>query len=111
MQIVQESPIIQELRQGWLEEGREKGREEGREKGHKEGHKEGREEGERKAKIESLGQILVIRFGIALGEFDKHFEELDLKPLKELTEVALTVDSLTKFEDELTNMLPKNEES
>ncbi len=99
MQIVQESPIIQELRQGWLEEGREEGRE------------EGHEEGERKAKIESLGQILAIRFDVALGEFDKHFEELDLKPLKELTEVALTVDSLAKFEDELTKMLPQNEES
>ncbi len=97
MPIVQESPIIKELSQMWLE----KGREEGIEKGREEGIERGIERGERKAKIESLNQILAIRFYVDLGELDQYFEKLDLKSLTELAEVALTVDSFANFEDKL----------
>ncbi len=89
MQVVQDSPIIQELRQEWLEQGIEKGRE------------KGREEGERKAALKALHQTLTIRFDIAPGEFDERFESLGLKPLEQLNEVALTVQTLAKFKDAL----------
>ncbi len=97
MQIVHESPIIQELltekRQLWIKEGIE----------------QGIERGQRKAKIESLGQILAIRLDVVLEEFDKPFETLDLQSLKALIEAALTVDTLAEFEDALTKMFPQDE--
>jgi predicted transposase YdaD len=101
MQVVQDSPIIQELRQEWLEQGREQGIEEGRE--------QGREEGERKAALKALRQTLTIRFDIALGEFDERFESLGLKWLEQLNEVALTVQTLAEFKDALADMLSKLE--
>ena len=93
MQVVQESPIIQELQQEWIEKGRE----------------EGRKEGERKATLEALHQALAIRFDVVLGEFDERFEQLDSKSLKQLNEVALTVQTLAEFENALADMPPKLE--
>ncbi len=87
MQIVQESPIIQELQQEWMEKGRE--------------------EGKREATLEGLHQTLTIRFDIVLEEFDERFEPLDLKSLKELSEVALTAQTLTKFKNALAEMISK----
>ncbi len=91
MQVVQESPIIQELQQEWLEKGQQKGR----------------QEGERKATLEGLHQILTIRFDIVLEEFEERFEQLDLKSLKQLNEVALTVQTLVEFENVLADMVLK----
>ena len=51
MQVVQDSPIIQELRQEWLEQGRE------------EGIEKGREEGERKAALKALDYTRVELIG------------------------------------------------
>jgi predicted transposase YdaD len=101
MAVVQESPIIRELREEWLAKGREEGREEGLE--------EGIELGERKATIEALRQILTIRFNVEVlqleaGKFDKQFERLDVTSLKKLHEVALTVQSLAEFERALAGM-------
>ncbi len=87
MQIVQESPIIQELQQEWMEKGRE--------------------EGERKATLEALRQALTVRFDVVLGKFDESFEQLDLKSLKQLNEVALTVQTLIEFENVLAEIVSK----
>lgn len=81
MQIAQKSPIIQELRQEWIEEG------------------------ERKATLEALYRILAIRFDAVLREFDERFGQFDLKSLKQLNEVALKVQTLIEFEDALADML------
>ncbi|MCI0558448.1 MAG: hypothetical protein MN733_08130 [Nitrososphaera sp.] len=93
MQIIQESPIIQEL----LEKGREEGRQ------------EGREEGKREATLKGLHQILTIRFNVALRKFEERFEQLDLKSLEQLNGVALTARTVTDFEKALAEMLSKLE--
>ena len=85
MDIVKDSPIIQEL----LTQERQLGF----------------EEGERKATLKGLHQILTIRFDVAFGEFDERFEQLDLKSLEQLNEVALTVQTLAEFEKALAEML------
>lgn len=101
MDIVKQSPIIQELltheHQLGFAEGHEKGRE------------EGREEGERKAALEALRQTLTIRFNVVLGEFDKRIEQHNLRSLKQLNEVALTAQTLPDFEKALAEMLAKLE--
>lgn len=89
MEVIKESPIIQELYQLGFEEGREKGR----------------EEGQRKAILEVLYQILAIRFDVGLGEFEKRFERLDLESLKRLNEAALTAQTLVEFENTLADVL------
>lgn len=93
MTIVKESPIIQEL----LTQERQLGFE------------EGREEGERKATLEALHQTLTIRFNVVLGEFHERLEQFDLQSLKQLNEVALTVQTLVEFEKALAEMLSKLE--
>lgn len=116
MEIVNESPIIQELlTQRWqsgfaegLEEGLEKGREEGLEKGLEKGREEGREEGEREAMVKALHQTLTIRFGIALGEFDEQIKLLNLKSLEQLNRVALIAQTPVEFEKALAEMLANN---
>ncbi len=85
MQVVQKSPIIQELRQEWVEEGK------------------------REATLKGLQQILTIRFDVALGELDERFESLDLKSLEQLNETALTVQTLAEFEGALADILSKLE--
>jgi predicted transposase YdaD len=85
MDIIKDSPIIQEL----LTQERQLGF----------------EEGERKATLKGLHQILTIRFDVALREFDERFEQLDLKPLEQLNEVALMVQTLAEFENALGEML------
>ncbi len=85
MQVVQKSPIIQELRQEWVEEGK------------------------REATLKGLHQILTIRFDVALGELDERFESLDLKSLEQLNETALTVQTLAEFEGALADILSKLE--
>ena len=87
MAVMQESPIIQELRAEWLAEGRA--------------------EGERKATLEALRQILTIRFKVNLSQFDEPFERLEVGVLKQLNEAALTVESLDEFEKVLAGMLSK----
>jgi len=99
MAVVQESPIIQELRAEWLAEGYEKG------------HEAGIETGERKATLEALRQILTIRFKVNLSRFDEPFERLEVGVLKKLNEAALTVESLDEFEKVLAGMLSKLEET
>ncbi len=73
---------------------------------YKEGREEGREEG-RQAMLETLYQILIIRFEVVLGGFDERFEPLDLESLKELSEVALTAQTLIEFENALAEMISK----
>jgi len=105
MTIVKESPIIQEL----LTQERQLGFEEGLEKGQEKGREKGREEGERKATLKGLHQILTIRFDVALGDFDERFEQLDLKSLEQLNEIALTAQTLAEFEEALAEMLSELE--
>jgi predicted transposase YdaD len=95
MQVIQESPIIRELREQWLTKGRE------------EGYEAGIEAGERKATIDALHQTLTIRFKVELGKFDEQFERLEVEPLKKLNEAALMVQSLKEFESVLAEMLSK----
>ncbi len=87
MQIVQESPIMQELQQEWLEKGHE--------------------EGKIEATLEGLHQTLIIRFDVELEELDERFEQFDLKSLKELSEVALMTQTLAEFEHALAEMVSK----
>ncbi len=87
MPIIQESPIIQELQQEWMEKGLEKG--------------------ERKATLKALRQILTLRFDVTLGEFDKRFEALDLKTLEQLNEVALMAQTQAEFKNALAEIASK----
>ena len=87
MDIVKESPIIQEL----LDQEFEKGIE------------QGIEQGVYKATLQALHQTLTIRFKVTLGQFDAHFATLDLEALQKLNEIALTVQSLLEFEDRLAD--------
>ncbi len=91
------------IAQQWVEQGKAIGIKEGRQKG----LEEGREEGERKATLEGLQQTLSIRFDVELGKFDESFEQLDLKSLKQLNEVALTVQTLIEFENALAEIASK----
>ena len=101
MTIVKESPIIQEL----LMQERQLGFAEGLEKG----EEKGLEKGEYKATLEALHQTLTIRFKVALGEFQERLEQLDLQSLKQLNEVALTVQTLAEFEEAVAETLSKLE--
>ena len=97
-------PTIAQL---WVEQGKAIGIKEGREEGRQEGLEEGREEGEHKATLEGLRRTLSIRFGVVAGKFDESFEQLDLKSLKQLNEVALTVQTLIEFENALAEIASK----
>ena len=116
MPIIRESPIIQELQTEWFEKGIERGLEKGIERGIERGIEQGLEQGieqglerglvkgERNTRIESIAQILTIRFHAPLGEFDEAMRPLSLEALKELAEVALTVDNLAQFKTKLALM-------
>ena len=108
MPIIRESPIIQELQTEWFEKGIERGLEKGIERGIEQGLEQGLErglvKGERNTRIESIAQILTIRFHAPLGEFDEAMRPLSLEALKELAEVALTVDNLAQFKTKLALM-------
>jgi flagellar biosynthesis/type III secretory pathway protein FliH len=99
------------IAQQWVEQGKaigeKQGWEKGRQQGRQEGRKQGRQQGERKATLKALHQTLTIRFDVVLGEFDKHFESLDLKSLEQLNEIALTVQTLAEFEKVLADMISK----
>ena len=90
MLAIYESPFMQELRQEWFEQGIKQGI--------KRGVAQGLEQGEHRTRIETIAQILAIRFQVPLGEFDKKLESLDTEILKELVEVALTAEALEQFE-------------
>ncbi len=68
-----------------------------------------KEQGIEQARIEALNQIVTIRFSVELGKFEKQLDRLTLKALKELTEIALTVESLADFKKALTEMHLKNQ--
>jgi predicted transposase/invertase (TIGR01784 family) len=100
----------------WYNRGWHKGRQEGWQKGRQEGREEGRQEGRQKGwledRIEALGQILAIRFGVTLTKLTKYqqrLKELSLNSLKRVTEIALTVDTLTEFEAELLKLVSQAE--
>ncbi len=80
------------IAQQWVEQGKEIGKKEGRQ-----------------AMLETLYQILIIRFEVVGGDFDERFEGLDLEVLKKLSEVALKVQSLAEFENTLAEMVSKVE--
>ncbi len=101
--------LMPTIAQQWIEQGWTKGRQEGRQEGLKEGLEKGLEKGERKARVESLNQIVTLRFSVELGKFEKQVARLTLKTLKKLTEIALTVESLADFEKALTEMRFKNQ--
>ena len=83
MQVIQESPILQEAFAEQFEQGAQKG--------------------ELKATLESLYRILNIRFQVSKAYFDqKDFERFDLERLKKLNEIALTVPNVTEFENALS---------
>jgi predicted transposase YdaD len=93
MTIIQESPIIQELYQLAFAKGEQQGRQEGRQ--------EGREEGERQATLKGLYQILTIRFDTPSADWERRLEPLALPALQQLTTAALTLPTLSAFEQTL----------
>ena len=85
MQVIQESPILQEMFAERFEQGEQKG--------------------EQKATLVALYKTLTIRFRVNEAYLTEHnFELLDSETLRELNEVALTVQTLTEFEDKLTDI-------
>ncbi len=93
--------IMQTIAQTWLEQGEKIGI--------IKGEKRGEKKGERKATLEALHQILTIRFEAGLKKFDESLNQLDLKSLKHLNEIALKVNSLADFEKVLTDMPRKKQ--
>jgi hypothetical protein len=80
MQMIQESPLLQEV------------------------FAERFEQGEHKATLESLYRVLTIRFQVDETYFEpKGLEFLDLEALKKLNEIALTVQTLPEFENALND--------
>ncbi|NHZ71461.1 MAG: hypothetical protein GWP17_00010 [Aquificales bacterium] len=78
MQLIQESPILQEV------------------------FTERFEQGAHEATLESLYQILSIRFQVSEAYFDQlDFKHVDLETLKKINKIALTVPDLTEFENAL----------
>lgn len=67
--------------------------------GHKIGLKEGIEKDKRDATIKAITRSLSIRFNTALTAFDERLIELPLSTLEEISELVLTVQSLTEFEE------------
>jgi len=92
MEIVENSPLFQDI----LAQIREKILDEGRKEGRKEGHKEGRQ-----GMLNALQQLLASRFSIGIDHFDKRFQSLDLKAFEELFKVALNAQTLAEFENVL----------
>ena len=86
------------LAEKWMKQGYEQGFKEG----YEEEYKKRFEEGQREATIDTLNQIITIRFLAKLTQ-------LDLKSLKDLTEVALTVQNLAEFEEALAKLLNKSQ--
>ena len=84
MSIVQESPILQELKNSWLEEGREEGRGEGKE-----------------ATLSVWRSFLAFRFGIPETHFDGLFAMLDLSDLAQLKPMLFDTQSLPELEEQL----------
>ena len=85
MQVIKESPILQEAFTEQYEQGEQKG--------------------EQKATLIALYQTLTIRFKVNETYLTDHnFELLDSETLRELNEVALTVQTLTEFEDRLSDI-------
>ena len=81
MQVIKESPILQEA------------------------FTEQFEQGEHKATLESLYRILNIRFQVSKASFDQlKLEEFDLETLKKLNEIALTVADLGAFEEAVSQL-------
>ncbi len=99
---VEGEKLMPTIAQEWIEQGKAIGKKQGRQEGQQEGRQEGCQ-----AMLETLYQILIIRFEIVLGDFDEHFELLDLKALKELSEVALTVQTLAEFKNTLAEIVSK----
>ena len=80
MQVIKESPILQEAFTERFEQGERKGAHE--------------------ATLESLYRILSIRFQVSEAYLDQlDFKRVDLEMLKKLSEIALTVPDLTGFEN------------
>ena len=83
MPIVQESPIIQELKNIWAEEGREEGRE---------------------AILSILRGIITFRFNVAEDHFDYLLTRLDLAALVQLKKVLFDAKSLAALEQALQQL-------
>jgi hypothetical protein len=85
MQVIQESPILQEVFAERFEQGVQKGAHE--------------------ARLESLYEILSVRFQVNEAYFEQlNLERLDLETLKKLSEIALTVSDLTAFENAIERL-------
>jgi len=90
MQLVQQSPILQELLVERFQKGRDKGREEGR----------------RLELLKLLYKILTFRFGVvATKPFEERLKPLDLPSLERLEDEAFTVQTLADFETRLAQKL------
>ena len=82
MQVIKESPILQEA------------------------FTEQFEQGEQKATLLALYQTLTIRFKVNETYLkERNFELLDSEILRELNEIALTVQTLSEFEDSFSDIL------
>jgi predicted transposase YdaD len=87
MEIVQQSPILQEL----LLERFLKGQNEGR----------------CQEIIKTLNRMLAFRFGVAMGNFEGYFKKVGLKQLEQLEDAVFTVQTLAEFEQILTSLHPE----
>jgi hypothetical protein len=85
MQMIHESPILQEV------------------------FAERFEQGEHKATLKALYRILTTRFQVSLGYFEqKNLAFLDLETLDKLSDVALTAQTLVEFEETLNQLTKQN---
>jgi len=85
MEIIEQSPLMQDLLERKCDEAREKGMEDGMEKG----------------LLNALWQLLTFRFEISREYFNRHFQALELKTIEQLYKTALRVQNLTEFEEAL----------
>jgi hypothetical protein len=89
---------VDRLERGYYDYGLRDGHAKGREEGIDIGITKGREEGRREAMVETISQILLLRIAVKTGHFEKALNCLPLDALKELSKIALTVETISEFE-------------
>jgi len=87
-----------------LKTGIQAGIQEGIQKGIQAGIQEGIQKGRQEAMAEAVARTLAIRFGIEMTRFASTLASLPLPDLENLSEIALTVDTLSDFEANLKTL-------
>ena len=79
------------------QEGLEQGRQEGRKEGLEKGLEQGRQEGQRHGRVQSICDVLEVRFGTVPPRLTHTLSSMTDEALRKLTKSALTVSSLQEF--------------